>query len=99
GVYTLNDALDPMRIHLAHLLRLAGYQTALIGKWHLQIDPTGFDFWSVLPGQGVYNNHKLRMMGTKPKELKEFTGGYSEDVITDLSIEFLKKRDKNKPFM
>src|SRR3954447_7463594 len=67
GVYTLADALDPARIHLGHLLRMAGYQTAMIGKWHLQIDPTGFDFWSVLPGQGVYINPKLRMMGTPKK--------------------------------
>ncbi len=96
GVYTLNDALDANRIHLAHLLRRLGYQTALIGKWHLLTDPTGFDYWNVLPGQGVYINPKLRPIGAK---LKEYKDGYSEDVITDLSIEFIKKRDKDKPFM
>jgi arylsulfatase A-like enzyme len=99
GVYTLNDALNPMQMHIGHLLQRLGYQTALIGKWHLVIDPTGFNYWSVLPGQGVYINPKLHMMGTKKKDLKEFTGGYSEDVITDLSLEWLKKRDKDKPFM
>ncbi len=99
GVYTLNDALDPARIHIAHLMRRLGYQTALFGKWHLTIDPTGMDHWSVLPGQGVYINPKLKMMGAKKKELKEFPGGYSEDVITDLALEWLKKRDKDKPFM
>jgi arylsulfatase A-like enzyme len=98
GVYTLNDALDKSRIHVGHLLRMLGYQTALIGKWHLQIDPTGFDYWNVLPGQGVYINPKLRPIGAKPKELKEYKDGYSEDVITDLSIDWLKKRDKSKPF-
>ena len=98
GVYTLNDALDKGRVHIGHLLRMAGYQTGMIGKWHLQIDPTGFDYWNILPGQGVYINPKLRPIGAKPKEFKEFTGGYSEDVITDLSIDFVKKRDKNKPF-
>jgi arylsulfatase A-like enzyme len=98
GVYTLNDALPKTTTHLGQLMRMAGYQTALIGKWHLAIDPTGFDYWNILPGQGVYINPKLRPIGAKPKELKEFTGGYSEDVITDLSIEWLKKRDKNKPF-
>ncbi|MBM3996231.1 MAG: sulfatase [Planctomycetes bacterium] len=99
GVYTLNDMLDKGRIHLGHLMRMLGYQTALIGKWHLGIDPTGFDYWNVLPGQGVYINPKLRPIGAKAKELKEFTGGYSEDVITNLSIDWLKKRDKTKPFM
>jgi arylsulfatase A-like enzyme len=98
GVYTLNDALDKSRQHIGHLLRMLGYQTALIGKWHLQIDPTGFDYWNVLPGQGVYINPKLRPIGAKPKELKEYKDGYSEDIITDLSIDWLRKRDKTKPF-
>jgi arylsulfatase A-like enzyme len=98
GVYTLNDALDKSRQHIGHLLRMLGYQTALIGKWHLQIDPTGFDYWNVLPGQGVYINPKLRSIGAKPKELKEYKDGYSEDVITDLSIDWLKKRDRTKAF-
>jgi arylsulfatase A-like enzyme len=99
GVYTLSDALDKSRIHIGHLLRRLGYQTALIGKWHLQIDPTGFDYWNVLPGQGVYNSPKLRAIGAKPMEMKEYKDGYSEDVITDLSIAWLKSRDRTKPFM
>ena len=99
GVYTLADPLDKSRTHLGHLMRMLGYQTALIGKWHLAIDPTGFDYWNILPGQGVYINPKLRPIGAKPKDAKEYTGGYSEDVITTLSIDWLKKRDKTKPFM
>jgi arylsulfatase A-like enzyme len=99
GVYTLNDVLDPMRRHIAHLLRALGYQTAMIGKWHLGGDPSGFEYWSILPGQGVYHNPKLRMMGARPKELTEFKGGYSEDVITDLSLAWLKKRAKDRPFL
>jgi arylsulfatase A-like enzyme len=99
GVYTLNDALNPKHQHLAHLLRAAGYLTAIIGKWHLQTDPTGFDYWAILPGQGQYHDPKLRIIGAKPKEFTTFKGGYSEDVITDLSLEWLKKRDRSKPFM
>jgi arylsulfatase A-like enzyme len=99
GVYTLNDALDPTRRHLAHWLRAAGYQTAIIGKWHLLSDPTGFDYWAILPGQGQYHDPKLRVIGAKPKEFTVYNGGYSEDVITDLSLEWLKKRDKDKPFV
>jgi arylsulfatase A-like enzyme len=97
GVYTLNDALDPNRRHIAHLLRALGYQTAIVGKWHLMSDPTGFDYWDILPGQGVYRDPKLRPMGQKKP--REFPGGYSCDVITDLSLEWLKKRDKEKPFL
>ena len=54
GVYTLNDALDGSRDNVAKQLQQAGYQTAMIGKWHLKNDPTGFDYWNILPGQGVY---------------------------------------------
>ncbi len=99
GVYTLGDNIDPSRIHIGHLLRALGYQTAIVGKWHLSNDgtnPAGFDYWNILPGQGVYIQPKLREMGMKkPREYD----GYSEDVITDLSLAWLKKRDPNKSFM
>ena len=49
GVYTLNDRLDPARNHVAKELQHGGYQTAMIGKWHLESDPTGFDYWNILP--------------------------------------------------
>ncbi len=98
GVYTLADALDKSKTHIGHLLRMLGYQTALIGKWHLQIDPTGFDYWNVLPGQGRYIDPQLRPIGNKQKDLKTYKDGYSEDVITDISLDWLKKRDKDKPF-
>jgi arylsulfatase A-like enzyme len=99
GVYTLADTLSPKTVHIGHLLRALGYQTALIGKWHLGIDPTGMDYWNVLPGQGVYINPKLIPIGSKKKDAKEYKDGYSEDVITDLSLDWVKKRDKTKPFM
>src|SRR5579884_2046927 len=54
GVYTLNDKIDPKRNHAGKELQKAGYQTAMIGKWHLATEPTGFDYWNILPGQGVY---------------------------------------------
>jgi arylsulfatase A-like enzyme len=97
GVYTLADPIDPSRVHIGHLLQRLGYQTAIVGKWHLINDPTGFDYWNILPGQGVYIDPKLRPMGQK-KPI-EYAGKYSEDVITDLTMEWIKKRDKSKPFL
>ena len=77
------------------LLQQAGYQTAMIGKWHLKSDPTGFDYWHILPGQGQYYNPDLIEMG----ESKRITG-YVTDILTDIAVDFLEtKRDKNKPFL
>lgn len=93
GVKTLADALDGSRQNVAKLLNAAGYQTAIIGKWHLQNDPTGFDYWNILPGQGVYHNPVLIEMGQKKPHQ-----GYATDLITDFSLDFLKRRNKNRPF-
>ncbi len=76
------------------LLQKVGYQTALIGKWHLDSDPTGFDHWHIFPGQGIYYNPPLIRDGEKVKH-----EGYCTDLITDFSIEWLRKRDKSKPFL
>jgi arylsulfatase A-like enzyme len=95
GVYTLADSLDPKHDHFIRHLHAAGYQTAIIGKWHLQTDPTDFDYWNILPGQGRYIDPIMRAKGEKEKVHK----GYSEDVITDLSLAWLDKRDKDRPFV
>ena len=94
GVYTLADELDPKRQTVAKLLQEAGYQTAVIGKWHLTSEPSGFDYWNILPGQGRYHNP---VMKEKDKDEKTHEG-FSTDIITDLSLEWLKKRDKQRPF-
>jgi len=75
------------------LLQKNGYQTAMIGKWHLISDPTGFDYWNILPGQGHYYNPDFIEMGnTKQVE------GYVTDLITDSALGWLDNRDKNKNF-
>ena len=77
------------------LLRQAGYQTALIGKWHLISLPTGFDYWEILPGQGDYYNPSFITMDndTVRKE------GYLTNIVTDMSIDWMEnQRDKDKPF-
>ena len=77
------------------ILRKAGYQTCVIGKWHLESDPTGFDHWKVLPGQGSYYNPDFLTAGGK-----EHIEGYVTDVITDEALKWLKEeRDESKPFM
>ncbi|MBN2137353.1 MAG: sulfatase [Sedimentisphaerales bacterium] len=75
------------------LLQQAGYQTAMIGKWHLKTDPTGFDYWNILPGQGRYYNPDMIEMGQQ----KNYTG-YVTDIITDHALNWLKNRDTQKPF-
>jgi len=75
------------------LLQAAGYETAMIGKWHLRSDPTGFDYWNVLPGQGVYYNPTLIEMGERKKY-----EGYVTDIITDFALAWLKNRTSDKPF-
>ncbi len=93
GVKTLADQIDPGHETVAKDLQAIGYQTAMIGKWHLVTDPKGFDYWNILPGQGVYHDPVLIDMGTKKKHT-----GYATDIITDISLDWLKARDKTKPF-
>ena len=90
GVYTLDDRLDPTRNHVAKELQKAGYQTAMIGKWHLASDPTGFDYWNILPGQGVYYDPAF----ITAEGRKKYTG-YVTDLIGDFSLDWLKKREKS----
>jgi len=70
GVYSLADKLDPHRPNLAKLLQQAGYQTAVIGKWHLKTEPTGFDYWNILPGQGRYHDPIMQEKGSDREDRK-----------------------------
>jgi arylsulfatase A-like enzyme len=76
------------------MLQHSGYQTAIIGKWHLESDPTGFDHWHILPGQGQYYNPPMIREGQRVQH-----EGYTTDLITDFSIQWLENRDKSKPFL
>ncbi|WP_432711129.1 sulfatase family protein [Pedobacter sp.] len=75
-------------------LRSSGYETAWIGKWHLQSDPQGFNYWQILPDQGDYYNPDFDMMDGSKKRFD----GYVTNVITDVSEEWLDQRDQSKPF-
>ncbi|MBK1882045.1 sulfatase [Luteolibacter pohnpeiensis] len=89
-----NSKFDGSQMTFPKLLQAAGYQTALIGKWHLLSTPTGFDFWQILHGQGVYYNPPMIRNGTDMK-----FDGYVTDIITDTSVDWIKNRDKTKPFL
>lgn len=94
GLINNEVIFDGSQTTFPKLLQGAGYETAIVGKWHLKSAPTGFDFWSVLPGQGEYYNPDFIEMG----QTKRYDG-YVTDLITRFSLDWLeKKHDKNKPF-
>ena len=97
AVTTLETPINNRLPNVAKHLKTGGYQTAIIGKWHLgegkAHEPSGFDFWSVLPGQGDYFDPLFIEMGESLTE-----EGYITDIITDKSLDWLSKADKQKPF-
>ncbi len=99
GVLNLSGRLPIEKQYLAQEMKKAGYLTAIIGKWHLKEEPGAFDYYHVLPGQGSYFDPTFRDKGHGhwPDNVVEHSG-HSSDVITDISLEWLKNRDKTKPF-
>jgi arylsulfatase A-like enzyme len=93
GLRDNSDLFNGAQQTLPKMLRPAGYQSAIIGKWHLKTNPTGFDFWRILIDQGPYYN----------PDMKDSTGthrytGYTTSIIGDQAIQWLDKRDPQKPF-
>lgn len=98
GVKTIVDSLEPAVPHLGAWLQEAGYQTAVIGKWHLFAEPSGFDDWQYLSGalqQGTYFDPEF---ATRHDGTVQDTG-YVSDRITDRCLDWLRRRDRDRPFL
>jgi arylsulfatase A-like enzyme len=93
GVAVLDRPIKPGLWTFQTALRQAGYASAVVGKWHLATTRPETDYWRILPGQGVYENPVF--IGPRGREQHQ---GYASDVITDLALDWLQKRDATKPF-
>lgn len=102
GVYTLADSLNTSLPTIATILKQGGYQTALVGKWHLKSQPQGFDYYSIFYDQGVYRD-PLFINSTDPwpgnRNFGECIQGFSTDIVTEKAIEWMKNRDEKQPFL
>ncbi len=88
-----HSTFDGNQQTVAKLFKQAGYQTAIVGKWHLVSDPQGFDYWNILPGQGDYYNPVFIENGVRKQ-----VPGYVTNLTTDFAINWLDQRDPSKPF-
>jgi arylsulfatase A-like enzyme len=96
GQRQLGKGIDTTKTFISELLQAQGYQTAVVGKWHMQCEPKGFDYYRIVNGQGDYYNPAFKSKMSNGKYVSE--EGYATKLITDHAIEFLDNRDKNKPF-
>lgn len=96
GQRQLAEGIDTTKTFFSEMLQDAGYETAVVGKWHMSCTPKGFDYYHVLNNQGQYYNPTFASTGNYGDYKQEM--GYATDLITDHAIEYLDQRDQNKPF-
>lgn len=86
--------LDTSLVTFPKLLQKSGYETAMVGKWHLGTEPKGFDYYEILHGQGTYYNPKMRTPnGDKTRK------GHTTEIVTNSALRWLKQRKGDGPFM
>ena len=94
GVTDNHVRFDSAKMTFPKIFQKEGYETSIVGKWHLKSEPTGFDYWNVLPGQGNYYNPDFIELG------KDTTyHGYVTEITTDIALNWLSNRETGKPFM
>ena len=96
GQRQLGAGIDTTKTFFSEILRQHGYQTGVVGKWHMQCEPKGFDFYHVFDDQGEYYNPRFKSPETNGEYVRE--EGYATTLTTDHAIEFLDQRDPDKPF-
>ena len=96
GQRQLGEGIDDSKTFFTELLQQAGYQTGIVGKWHMGCEPKGFDYYHIYNDQGQYWNPQYR--GTKTDNKYVVEQGYSTDLSTDHAIEFMEHRDPSRPF-
>ncbi|MDR1455157.1 MAG: sulfatase [Tannerella sp.] len=103
GVYSLDDALPPAADNFAKRCRDGGYRTALYGKWHLKKKPEGFDDFRVFHDQGEYRDPLMKSPANWTDDDQGKQGdtlrGFSTDIVADLTIERIRHREKDRPFL
>ena len=77
-------------------LQKSGYNTALVGKWHLASEPVGFDYYKYHISRGQQGFYWDPIYNDNGKEIKEI--GYATNLTTDFALDWLDKRDSNEPF-
>lgn len=95
GMKDNRTRFDSSKLTMPKIFQQHGYQTAIVGKWHLHSYPTGFDYWKILPGQGLYVEPRFISMRGDTTTYH----GYATDVITDEAMKWLDSRDRSKPFV
>lgn len=96
GQRRLGAGIDTTKTFISEILQNNGYQTVVVGKWHMQCEPKGFDYYSILYDQGNYYNPDFKTKDSNGQYIRE--NGYATHLITNHAISFLENREKDKPF-
>ncbi len=96
GQRQLGKGIDTTKVFFSEILQQNGYQTGVVGKWHMQCEPKGFDFYHILWDQGEYYNPEFKSPESNGEYVQE--EGYATTLTTDHAIRFLEERDPDKPF-